>query len=303
MKKTFYSNGKLLLTSEYLVLDGAKALALPTKFGQNLTIEPGNNKEIQWTSYDDDGSFWLEETFAFETITNQVFSENQPVKNMLITILYEAYQLNPAYLNDSEGYTITTQLTFPKSWGLGTSSTLINNIAQWLEIDAYTLLARTFLGSGYDIACAQNNSPILYQLVQEKPWVELVDFKPECASNIYFLYLNQKQNSQNAVKAYRSKSNDLKNLIPIFNQLTETVLQHHDFESLKQVIEQHEKQMTEILDLPRIQQALFADFEGTIKSLGAWGGDFALVLSRKDPSPYFIEKGYETLLRYQDMIL
>ena len=36
MKKTFYSNGKLLITGEYVVLDGAKALALPTKYGQNL---------------------------------------------------------------------------------------------------------------------------------------------------------------------------------------------------------------------------------------------------------------------------
>ena len=32
--QTFYSNGKLLITGEYVVLDGAKALALPTKFGQ-----------------------------------------------------------------------------------------------------------------------------------------------------------------------------------------------------------------------------------------------------------------------------
>ena len=39
MKQTFYSNGKLLITGEYLVLDGAKAFALPTKFGQKLTIE------------------------------------------------------------------------------------------------------------------------------------------------------------------------------------------------------------------------------------------------------------------------
>jgi mevalonate kinase len=52
MKKTFYSNGKLLITGEYLVLDGAKALALPTKFGQNLTVEEGANQEISWTSHD-----------------------------------------------------------------------------------------------------------------------------------------------------------------------------------------------------------------------------------------------------------
>jgi hypothetical protein len=47
MKQTFYSNGKLLITGEYLVLDGAKAFALPTKFGQSL-IEEGSDKAIQW---------------------------------------------------------------------------------------------------------------------------------------------------------------------------------------------------------------------------------------------------------------
>jgi mevalonate kinase len=54
MKQTFYSNGKLLITGEYLVLDGAKAFALPTKFGQSLIIEEGSNKAIQWISYDHD---------------------------------------------------------------------------------------------------------------------------------------------------------------------------------------------------------------------------------------------------------
>ena len=35
----FYSNGKLLLTSEYVVLDGIECLALPTKFGQSLSVK------------------------------------------------------------------------------------------------------------------------------------------------------------------------------------------------------------------------------------------------------------------------
>ena len=35
LKKDFYSNGKLLLTSEYVVLDGAIALAIPTRLGQS----------------------------------------------------------------------------------------------------------------------------------------------------------------------------------------------------------------------------------------------------------------------------
>jgi mevalonate kinase len=63
MKQTFYSNGKLLITGEYLVLDGAKAFALPTKFGQSLIIEEGSD---QWVSYDHDGSVWFEIPFRLQ---------------------------------------------------------------------------------------------------------------------------------------------------------------------------------------------------------------------------------------------
>ena len=77
--------------------------------------------------------------------------------------------MNSDFINSSKGYLIKTELTFPKKWGLGTSSTLINNIAQWLGIDPFELLKRSFGGSGYDIACAQNGSPISYQLVNDKP--------------------------------------------------------------------------------------------------------------------------------------
>ena len=67
MEKTFYSNGKLLITCEYLVLDGAKALALPTKYGQYLTVSSGENQEINWTSFDKDKSIWFKETISFNS--------------------------------------------------------------------------------------------------------------------------------------------------------------------------------------------------------------------------------------------
>jgi hypothetical protein len=44
MKQTFYSNGKLLITGEYLVLDGAKAFT--NKIWTKLIIEEGSNKTI-----------------------------------------------------------------------------------------------------------------------------------------------------------------------------------------------------------------------------------------------------------------
>ena len=207
MKQTFYSNGKLLLTSEYVVLDGAKALALPTKFGQDLTVEDGANQEIIWTSFDFDHYIWFESTFSFQDIREKISFENQPEKNTLVRIFHEAFLLNPEYLNQVDGYHIETQLGFPRKWGLGTSSTLINNIAQWLQIDAFTLLKNSFGGSGYDIACAQNDTAILYRLQDGHPTVEKISFEPQCVSNLYFVYLNQKQSSKSAIASYFAKSN------------------------------------------------------------------------------------------------
>ena len=42
----FYSHGKVLLTAEYAVLEGVKALSLPTQQGQSLTIEPITKKQF-----------------------------------------------------------------------------------------------------------------------------------------------------------------------------------------------------------------------------------------------------------------
>ena len=81
MKTTFYSNGKLLITGEYLVLDGAKALALPTKFGQNLVVEKSNTHQIKWTSYDADKSIWFDEIMPLTDITSTTPLETESIKN------------------------------------------------------------------------------------------------------------------------------------------------------------------------------------------------------------------------------
>lgn len=304
MKKTFYSNGKLLITGEYLVLDGAKAFALPTKMGQNLIIEEGINKEIIWKSYDADGSIWFEDTLLFSDISKEINPENESVKNTLTTILHEAFKLNPDFILNSDGYTITTELGFPKSWGLGTSSTLINNIAQWLQIDAFTLLKNSFGGSGYDIACAQNDTPIVYHLEHGNPVVEKVTFNPEFTQDLYFVYLNKKQSSKSAIAAYNmNKKNNLPRTITINNLITSEVLNATALPSFTAAIQKHEVQMSIIVETQTIKESLFPDFNGVIKSLGAWGGDFVMAIATENPSDYFISKGYETIIPYHEMIL
>lgn len=304
MKTTFYSNGKLLITGEYLVLDGAKAFALPTKFGQNLIVENGSNQEIQWKSYDFDGHLWYEDTILLSEIINNTDSKNETVKTTLIQILHQAYLLNPDFINNAEGYIISTELTFPKNWGLGTSSTLLNNIAQWTNIDAFTLLKNSFGGSGYDIACAQNNTPITYRLEQNLPIVETVEFDPDFTQNIYFVYLNKKQNSKAAINAYYNNRNgNLEKTILDINKITDTLLNAQTAKEFALAVEKHETHLSNILEMPTIKEASFADFNGAIKSLGAWGGDFVMVISEEDPTVYFSEKEYKTILSYDEMIL
>lgn len=304
MKQTFYSNGKLLITGEYLVLDGAKAFALPTQYGQNLIVEETTDGHLQWTSFDHDKSIWFEDTLSFESIVNKErFEGDKGVKNTLIEILHEAYLMNAAFVNNAKGYKITTELTFPKSWGLGTSSTLINNIAQWLQIDAFDLLRRSFGGSGYDIACAQNNTGIIYQLVNEKPTVEIVHFDPDFTDKIFFVYLNQKQNSKSAIAAYYNNLGNIQKAIPVINEITQTVVEATHPKTFALALSQHEIELSNILELSTVKEALFHDFDGVVKSLGAWGGDFVLAIAKENPTDYFKAKGFEVVIPYSEMIL
>jgi mevalonate kinase len=303
-KETYYSNGKLLLTAEYVVLDGAMALALPTQFGQNLIVESGKPNEINWKSFDADGSVWFEEKFSFDTIfqENKALIDN-PIHRRLVEILHEAFQMNPNFLMANAGYTINTTLSFPKNWGLGTSSTLINNLSQWLKIDAFELLQRSFGGSGYDIACAQKDNPIIYQLQNNKPQFQRVDFYPQYSNHLYFVYLNRKQNSQLAIANYINKQNEIGKTIEKINKITKNVIAASDLKSFAYEMEKHEHILSEVLEMITIKETFFDDFKGVVKSLGAWGGDFVLAISKENPTSYFKERGFETVIPYEKMIL
>jgi len=304
MQQRFYSNGKLLLTGEYVVLDGAQALAFPTKFGQDLVIQPASGGKIYWKSCNQDGSVWFEDTFEFSEICNPDYVEKyDSVKSTLLEILHKGYLKNPAFILESDGYSVATHLTFPKNWGLGTSSTLINNIAQWLQIDAFELLNNSFGGSGYDIACAQNDSPVLYQLDNGLPNVNHVRFDPDYKDDLYFIYLNKKQSSKAAIASYyHNRTNKIDRTASQITRITQNVLASTDVRSFAYELEKHETIMSEVLEMRTVKEALFPDFKGVVKSLGAWGGDFVLAVSSTDPTEYFVKKGYNTVIPFSGMM-
>ena len=307
---SIYSNGKLLLTGEYLVIDGAKALALPTTFGQSLEINTINETTLIWESYLKDGTKWLQVEFDLPTLKiisatfdSNVDGGNDILAENLLHILLEAKKLNSSFLSEEKGFSAKSTLTFPRNWGLGSSSTLINNIAHWAGVDAFKLLFKTFGGSGYDIACAQNNQAIIYSLIENKPRVEKVHFNPVFKDNLYFVHLNKKQNSREGIAQYQKNKNDPNNNVKQISDLTNEIITCKDLISFEKIIKEHEQIISGIIKQKPVQAALFSDYFGYTKSLGAWGGDFILATGNEDTPNYFKEKGFKTVISYEGMIL
>jgi mevalonate kinase len=160
-------------------------------------------------------------------------------------------------------------LEFPQDWGLGSSSTLISLIAQWAEVDAYKLLADTFGGSGYDIACAQSGTPILFNLAQGNPVWETVNQVPPFKDHIYFVYLGKKQNSREGIARYRKLDIDYPKLASEITLCTITMQAAQRLDTLQQSMEWHENLISSALELEKVKDRLFSDFKGSVKSLGA----------------------------------
>lgn len=314
MKKSFYSHGKLLLTSEYLVLDGIKALALPTKKGQWLHVEENNSDTLTWKSFDNNGNCWFETKIKLplgpfeddETAKTSILTDEEGlgINETLLEILQVAQKLNPKFLSGEKGYAVETQLEFDRQWGLGSSSTLINNIAQWAEVDAFILLSKSFGGSGYDIASAQHKTPIVYIRNEHKPIIKEVNFDPVFKDQLFFVYLNQKQDSKQSIKHYQSLPlKDFDKAAEAVSKITDAVLSCSSLGEFCTLIDQHEEIISKIIKTPTVKSELFSEYSGSIKSLGGWGGDFVLATGTISDMEYFKTKGYATVIPYAEMVL
>lgn len=305
MKTTFFSHGKLLLSGEYAVLDGARALALPTRPGQWLEVSATNEPGLSWTSRDADGNSWVEAHFDPGELEQDPPSGPFPPtpKERLLRILQTAVQLRPDFREQCRGVQVETRLDFPRAWGLGSSSTLLANLAAWSGADPYDLLDRTLGGSGYDLACANSSHPIYYRRKpNEPPEIAPAPFNPPFAGSLWFVYLNVKQDSREGIARYRQKRPVPQGLLNEISELGITLAKATDLSEFCRAIDRHEALISGLLGLPTVKERLFPDFPGSLKSLGAWGGDFILAASEADTSGYFLEKGYPTRLAYRDLI-
>ncbi len=306
-KFTYHAHGKLLLTAEYFVLDGAWALALPVKYGQSLTISENPSIEsLHWQSLNEKGNCWFEATFHPENFDILKHS-NEAVAKRLQTIFTQIKKQVPAL--QTANCKLQTASNFPRNWGLGTSSTLIYLLSKWAGIDPFELQFQTFGGSGYDIACAGAAGPVLYKKENGKPVIETTQFDPPFTDQLYFVFLGKKQDSREGIARFEGKRKKEKGKSEIpeeISELTRSFLKEKKLKGFEKLIEEHEKLVGDFIGLPRAKNLYFNDFWGEIKSLGAWGGDFVLATSdrpKEETQRYFNEKGLNVFIPYNDMVL
>ena len=295
-----YSSGKVLLTGEYVILDGALSLAAPTKFGQYLRLRESESNLINWKSINFDGNIWFKCLITSDTLKVKSTSSKK-ISNTLVEIINLIRDYNPTFLKKC-GTDISTNLTFEKNLGLGTSSTLISNLSKISGVNPYTLNNKIYKGSGYDIACAESISPILYKLDKDRRTINQVSFKPSFNECIYFVYLNKKQNSFSEIKRYNKNKASI-SIINEISNITSEILVCNSIDGFNKLIEAHELIISKLISKKTIKDVLFKDFDGSMKSLGGWGGDMIMVTSHNNPSVYFKERGYSTIFKFKELLV
>ncbi|MCB0805725.1 MAG: hypothetical protein KDC05_07985 [Bacteroidales bacterium] len=300
----FYSRGKLLISGEYLVLKGATSLAVPLTKGQTMKVdETAGEGLLRWRSCEM-GKEWftlLMRNRFFEIVETTDIG----VAETLIGWLKAAKRLNPGFLDQTINYSVDTDLQFYREWGFGSSSSLLANLAEWSGTDPFKLSRKATKGSGYDVIAARKNEPFYFKLEKEGFVAENALFRPLFRNRLYFVYLGQKQNSQTSVEGFLEKRKQYRPEKRMISELSRLLAEAPSLKDFEYYMNEHNIIMSAVLKTPDLKSDRFADLNGEIKPLGAWGGDFAMMTWNEEPeqiSTFLHNKGISTYFTFDELI-
>lgn len=297
----FSAPGKIMLSGEYAVLSGAKAILLPTKFRQYITARKNPSDHISWKSFYQNDCFfegkysWNEERFI---------KTNDPDKALYIQRLLRACtSLKSDILNSVSE--IETHLDFSPEWGMGSSASLIVNLSRIFNLNPLTINIMVSRGSGADINCSLADAPISFSKAkgnyQSKPLKLNLPFRDK----LWFIYLGKKQKTETEVLRSLKTIFFPKHELAEIDALSETIISTSSLDEFESAVHRHETLISQHIRIPTLQQSLFSDFEGIVKSLGAWGGDMALVTWKGDEQffrNYLSTKNIGTFFHFNQLI-
>ncbi len=301
----FRSNGKLMLTGEYAVLKGAESLSLPLRKGQTMKVSVRQGiPSVHWKTYIL-GSLWFEARYSipdFAIANTNDFPTAQFIRSLLLAVR----RLQSSFLMKKQLYLVVNDLEFEPQWGFGSSSSLITNMARWAGIDPFELHFLVSEGSGYDVATADSEIPLLYRLENRMPMIRKVRFDPPFKRHLFFVYSGKKISTAGEVRRFNLQNGRGEELIGEISRISRQILRTTDFIDFVRLLNRHEEIVSSIIGKKPLGKSLYRDFKGAVKSLGAWGGDFMLLACdypKEYVMSYLKKRDLRTWFDYEDLIV
>jgi mevalonate kinase len=286
-------------------MDGAKAIALPCKKGQSLQVKPLRGSDLVWESFDKNGDLWFETQISLYDF-KPIRTSDEDVSFFLHKLLRGAVRLNSEFLNNWNGFRINTFLEFPRDWGLGSSSSIIYAVSEWADVNPFLLYYEIANGSAFDVACAFLDGPITYTKSDDEISYAELELNFPFEKCLFLVHRGKKQNTEAAINYYRKAVKQSDKLVQSISDISDEIIQCTDKSDFEKLIREHEAIISDAIGVPSVQKEKFSDFNGTIKSLGAWGGDFMLVVANEPEDrvkEYFKSKGLNTVMPYSSLVL
>lgn len=272
-----------MLAGEYAVLSGVEALALPVRAGQwqHVWEMPAKGvSKLVWQSKDVDGNVWFEcrvdtDIMHISETNNQVYADT-----LLRLLMHIKDQKAELFLH--KNIRIETECEFDRSFGLGSSSTLVCNLAKWSGVDAQELQQRVFGGSGYDVAVGNLGRPLVYWLENNESNWSSWQLPADFTQNWYLAFPGEKQNSRESLSSVKTQLEKMSSDIALLQQMNaciQAIKTPRSLPMLEAMLEMWQALLSQRLDLPRPYETLGVSpvKGGLCKYLGAWGGDVLLI--------------------------
>jgi len=287
-----------------MVMYGADALSVPLSLGQYLHLKPRLNPKIfSWKAFYLE-KFWFDAEFDPSSL-HIVRTTDREIAERLAGYLKTIINLNSGFQRELFSWDVETNLEFHPEWGFGSSSSLTALLAEWAELNPLDLHMQISEGSGYDVATAIAGGPIIYRLKHDAPQYSHVHFNPPFSDHIYFVWMGNKQSSHESVLRFRDRIRPGHNEISFFNSITGKILQAEGWNEFGALMMEHETRLSEILGIPTVGSRLFPDLDGYVKSLGAWGGDFVMIVTGQDQKTlqeYLKSKNLRVIFPYEEIV-
>lgn len=316
--QSYYAPGKILLVGEYAVTKGFEGLAVPVKTGQWMDVwefnSPGNAEDrLIFNALDLHGSTWFSESFDIEFLKrNSANYADAPSTNASTDsedshLLKVLTLVSPNFWKPGKSYRFETRLEFDRNSGLGSSSTFIELVCRYFKLDPFQVQDKVFGGSGYDVAIAAVQKPLIFWRTESDIHFRQWSLNPELTKDWKVVFLGNKVNSRTSTSQVNDMLDDLakdENYQMQIQKIIEIVRDAKELMAVETGIEMYQMFLSQLLGLvtPYTFFGVKPLPRGVCKWLGAWGGDMLLVNSVVWDAYYSLWNGCE-VKNWNDLVI